>query len=130
MDVVLKEIYGISLDEVHESYFYDLYYLGSTDGYYFYSKGMTPVATVYVLGIRILENGDTQVYYSYRVELIYRPIDYGCLVLHNTGTGYQVVSHHDVAIWPIPDMEPEIPEGAPADLNTDPDVVLKYQRLF
>lgn len=129
MDAVLKEIYGISLDEVHEGYFYSLYYLESTDSYYYFADGTAPVSKVYVLGIRTLENGNTEVYYSYRTFSNW-PIDYGCLTLRNTGTGYQVMSHHDVPIWPIPGQDPEIPEGAPADLNTDAEIVLKYQRLF
>ena len=129
MDAVLKKVYGISLDEVHEGYFYSLHYLESTDSYYYYSCSTAPVSKVYVLGIRTLENGNTEVYYSYRTFRDW-PIAYGYLTLRNTGTGYQVVSHHDVAIWPIPGQVPEIPDGAPADLNTDPEVVLKYQRLF
>jgi hypothetical protein len=40
------------------------------------------------------------------------------------------VSHHDINVWPIPGHVPEIPEGAPADLNTNEEVVLKFQRLF
>ena len=130
MDAVLKEIYGISLDEVHEGYFYSLYYLESTDSYYYFANGTAPVPKVYVLGIRILENGDRQVYYSHHGYTPVSSIEYGYMTIRSTETGYQVVSNHDIAIWPIPGQEPEIPEGAPADLNTDPDVVLKYQRLF
>ena len=130
MDAVLKEIYGISLDEVHEGYFYSLYYLESTDSYYYFANGTAPVPKVYVLGIRILENGDRQVYYSHHGYTPVSSIEYGYMTIRSTETGYQVVSNHDIAIWPIPGQEPEIPEGAPVDLNTDPDVVLKYQRLF
>ena len=130
MDAVLKEIYGISLDEVHEGYFYSLYYLESTDSYYYFANGTAPVPKVYVLGIRILENGDRQVYYSHHGYTPVSSIEYGYMTIRSTETGYQVVSNHDIAIWPIPGQELEIPEGAPADLNTDPDVVLKYQRLF
>lgn len=130
MDEVLKEIYGISLNEVDEGYFYSLHYLESNGDYCYFDHSMPPISKVNVLGIRILENGNTEVYYTAKRAIASYPTEYGVLTLRNVGEGYQVLANHDIEIWPEPGYVPQIPEGAPADLNTDEEVVLKFQRLF
>ena len=69
-------------------------------------------------------------YYSYKGYYSVDPIEYGFITLRSIGDGYQVLANHDFRVWPIPGQVPQIPEGAPDDLNTDEDVVLKFQRLF
>ena len=129
MEKVLNQTFGISLNDVEDGYFYSLHYLDDSGDYCYFDNGSTHPSKVNVLGIRILENGNTEVYYSMKGQST-TPLDYGYITLKSVGNSYQVVSHHDVSIWPIPGHVPEIPEGAPADLNTNEEVVLKFQRLF
>ena len=128
MDQVLKAAFGISLREATN--FANLYYLESSGNYCYFHKESDPVVKVNVMGIRTLKNGSTEVYYRNEREDKDYPKYYGVMTLKAVDGGYHMLSNSYIDVWPEPGHIPTIPEGAPADLNTDADVVKKFQKLF
>ena len=128
MNQVLLQSFGVPLSEM--TGFANLYYLESSGNYCYFHNDSPPVAKTGVMGVRFLEDGNAEVYYvAIRAKENY-PRYYGVITVKSVENTYHILSNEHIDVWPEPGHVPEIPEGAPADLNTDPDVVKKYQNLL
>ena len=128
MDQVLQETFGVPLSEM--TGFANLYYLESSGNYCYFHMDTDPVVKVNVMGTRTMEDGSVEVYYRNAREDEDYPKYYGVMTLKPAGETYHIVSNVNINVWPEPGHVPQIPEGAPADLNTDADVVKKFQDMF
>ena len=127
MDKVFQQYLGMSLSEADPD-FTNLYYLQSSGNYCHFDRYAKPVAKTGVMGVRFMDDGNAEVYY-----VVIRPDYpryYGVITMKSVENTYHILSNEHIDVWPEPGHVPEIPEGAPADLNTDPDVVKKYQNLL
>lgn len=126
---LLNEMFGISLDDMSEDALKSMYYLESTDSYYYFNSGSKTADPVKVVGTYMLENGCIELYYQIGQSEA-DGLNRGYAILEQSGNGYRIVCnlHAGDGAWPEP--PPEIPENFPDDLNVNRDVVAKFQKLF
>jgi hypothetical protein len=141
MDAKLQEMFGVSLDEMHKDAFSLMYYLESTNSYYYFNGGFSCVDFLRIIGARTMENGYVQVYYGVGFGYHLDYLDQGVVTLKPVGDGYQVVSNYyfEDGTWPeLQPAEPTEPEAGdnsapmyfPEDMLTDADTVGKFQELL
>jgi len=128
MNQVLLKIFGVPLSKM--TGFANLYYLESSGNYCYFHSSSPPVEKTEVMGIRYMEDGNVEVYYVAIRDKDNYPKYYGVITLKTIGNTYYILSNVHIDVWPEPGHVPAIPEGAPDDLNTDPDAVKKYQKVL
>ena len=90
LDAVLKQLFGITLEDLNPKAFYNIMYLESTGCYYVTHSDAMAASNFTPLGYRTLENGNIEVYYT--AENVY-PYSNGVLTLKPNGEGYRIVSN-------------------------------------
>lgn len=88
-DEILRVVFGLSMDQVSENARNYLVYMESTDSYYYGRTDSSLVWYVSVAGIRQLENGNIEVYYT--CEWLYP--EEGVVTLKPVGDSYIVISN-------------------------------------
>jgi hypothetical protein len=128
MDKVLQQYIGLAVSDLDSAAFTQLYYLQSSGNYCHFDRYTKPVTRTDVMGVRFMDDGNVEVYYvTIRPDY---PEYYGVITMKIVDAGYRILSNIRIDVWPKPGHVPVIPDGAPADLNTDPDAVKQYQKLF
>ena len=89
MDEVLTQLFGLTLADFNEDAVNGFVYLESTDCYYLNLSDGNCAHDVQIAGIRNLENGNIEVYYSWNSWTDMN----GVITLKPNGDGYQVLSN-------------------------------------
>ena len=134
MNRTLQEVFGISLDDMHDDTLWAMHYLESTDSYYYFNSGSKHVGRIHVVGTKTLKNGNIAVYYTRGYEL--DPTEHGkrgVVTLKPAGDSYHILSNYysEDGTWPeYQPPEPTEPDVIPDNLSTDPVFLRQMQALF
>lgn len=134
MNRTLQEVFGISLDDMHDDTLWAMHYLESTDSYYYFNSGSKHVGRIHVVGTKTLKNGNIAVYYTRGYEL--DPTEHGkrgVVTLKPAGDSYHILSNYysEDGTWPgYQPPEPTEPDAIPDKLSTDPVFLRQMQALF
>ena len=137
MNRTLQEVFGISLDDMHDDTLWAMHYLESTDSYYYFNSGSKHVGRIHVVGTKTLKNGNIAVYYTRGYEL--DPTEHGkrgVVTLKPAGDSYHILSNYysEDGTWPEEEttkpIDPSILAQFPEDLVTDPAILAKMENLL
>lgn len=134
MNRTLQEVFGISLDDMHDDTLWAMHYLESTDSYYYFNSGSKHVGRIHVVGTKTLKNGNIAVYYTRGYEL--DPTEHGkrgVVTVKPAGDSYHILSNYysEDGTWPeYQPPEPTEPDVIPDNLSTDPVFLRQMQALF
>ena len=132
VEEVLQTVFGHSFAEFIDSADPYICYSESTDRYYYGRSDSSRVQNVLVVGIRALENGNVEVYYT--CDYLYP--ENGVVTLMPDGDSYHILSNYysEDGTWPEEEtpkpIDPSILAQFPEDLVTDPAILAKMENLL
>ena len=137
MNKTLQEVFGLSLDDMHDGTLWAMHYLESTNSYYYFNSGSKHVGDICVIGTKALDNGNMEVYYTRGYGL--DPAEHGqrgVVTVKPVGDSYHILSNYysEDGTWPEEEttkpIDPNILAQFPKDLITEPAILAKMENLL